>query len=115
VSLKKARNIVVRGQSFKWKFSGKTDRYGNSPLRAHVVVQGPGKPLVAWIESSLYDRVNGHNPDEGQPLHRATVAPKAVAALIERCLDAGWDPTDQTSQYVAPPEIPMTDYRTCLI
>lgn len=118
MGLKGGRNILVAGETYRWKFKAHKDnltRYRMSPRFAHVAVQQdaerPGRPMVAQLESSVFVSYEAHDGDTGHLDHRARFTPSDVRKLVEAALDAGWDPTSKT-QFQAPEGIELTDYRT---
>lgn len=117
MALKGSRPIVVRDLKFRWVFSGKKDRWGNSPCTAHVAVQEeaerPGRAMVAWLASRNWVSEGAHDMDCGGKPHRARVTPADVRRLIEDALSGGWNPSSKV-QYEVAPGLALSDYETCL-
>lgn len=117
MALSGARPILIEGTTYRWKFKGHKDnstRYGGSPRFAHVAIeeaQGPGVPMVAWLESLRWVSDEHHDGDTGSETHKARVTPADIRHLILVALDCGWDPTSK-KRFEAPPDIDLTDYRT---
>lgn len=115
MALKKSRPITIRNLKLRWKFKRHKDgltQLGQSPRFAHVAVQvaeGRGKPLIAYLESSL------KIPEDGDlqcgATHKAVFTPGDVAKLVELALEAGWDPNG-VRQYNVPAGLELTDYKT---
>jgi hypothetical protein len=114
MALKKSRKITVRDQDFHWKFKAHKDqltRYGASPRFAHIAVQAGGKPMVAYIESTVFLSYERHDGDTGDITHKARFGPGDVKRLIEHCLDLGWDPSAK-KQFNCPAELTLADHKT---
>lgn len=105
MGLKGGRRLVVRDRVFRWSFSGKHDRFGNSPKVAHVAVQEdterPGLPVVAWLTSLRWVTAEAHDMDCGGVPHRARFTPGDARRVVEAALDAGWNPTSRKPYEVA--------------
>lgn len=114
MALKGGRKIVVRGQAFRWTLSGK-GRWGWSPQTPHVAIQAdterPGTPMVAHLTSRRWISYEAHDMDTNGVPHQAAVTPQDIRSLIERALDAGWDPTRRV-KYTTPAGIDLSDYTT---
>lgn len=117
MALKGSRPIVVCGTKFQWVFSGKKDRWGNSPRLAHVAIQEdtekPGRAMVAWLVSSRWVSADAHDMDLGGRPHRARVTPADIRFLIEEALAGGWIPSSRKA-HTATPGLLLSSYETCL-
>ena len=115
MGLKGGRRIVVRDLTFRWVFSGKNDRYGNSPFEAHVAIQEdaerPGRPLVAWLLSRNWISAESHDGATGHITHRARFTPADVRSVIESALDDRWNPSSRELYEVAAGLL-LTSYST---
>lgn len=120
MALKGSRPIVVLDIKFRWVFSGKKDRWGNSPVFAHIAVQEdvppegkPGRAMVAWLVSNKWISAEAHDMDTGGKPHRAHVTPADVRVLIENALSEGWNPSSKV-HHVTRPGLVLSSYETCL-
>lgn len=105
-----SRPIVVRDRRFRWVFSGRPDRWGNSPSIGLLIVQEEGRgkrPLSVKLESKRWVSEEAHNGDTGWVSHRPSLLPSDVARVIEAALDSGWGSAEAT--HSEPPE--LSDYR----
>jgi hypothetical protein len=119
MALRGSRPIVVNDIRFRWVFSGKKDRWGNSPRVAHVAVQEdtpsgkPGRAMVAWLTSRKWISHEAHDMDSGGLPHKAHVTPADVRRIIEKALQEGWNPSSRTHHEVSP-GLALSGYETCV-
>jgi len=108
MALKGARTIVVRDQTFKWKFAHTTARYvGDSPFNGDIVVQGDS--MHGRLRASVVSHRICPESDEGDYQHRASLTPKDVCRVIEKALDDGWQPAERGQHELLGP-LKLADY-----
>lgn len=105
-----SRKIVVRGEAYLWRLSGRSRYLGETARALRMTVQidsdTPGRVAQALLVSKNRDEPS---PDEGG-WHRASVRPGDVELVVEACLDAGWEPGEPGSAFVLDREVDLGMY-----